>query len=508
MTTNLIAAVTFFVSTAGNDTNSGSIDAPIRHVQSALDRASYGDTVLIFPGLYREQVYLDGRYWPTNGATGSATNMLAVRAYGSGVIIQASERVTAWTPVNDPTEWGTISGEPFCSNCVFKTEWVVPSGEVVQLVMEAEDTPMLDSPFLKRHTYLYRCGWLYIWPEKAPFDGIEVGGGNSAFEEIYGSPFRMEGVDYVKVEGIHFRYSGTGYGGSGVALGRFCLVNNCKIDWMDFQGLSLWNGVVTNSTIVACGAKGLENAWSNAVVVDSIIGGNNWRNFGGDGQAAGIKIITRRVTDNMAYADISGTLLLRNWFPTNHADAIWIDTMIAQPDRPCIVASNLLTGNNGGIFLECSAGIQVISNTLTGNSEKGIKFRWGSSNTIAANTVIVGPGASIDTCPFHMAAEGDTAMGIRNAGNLIVSNRFSTALPQAVLSTGQDGPTPAAAYFDNIYAYNTVTNEAFRLQLNVWEYPYVGGPTPCFTIGDFETRANGGRVEYGWRKSNRNTGNH
>lgn len=506
--TNLVAAATFFVSVIGNDTNSGSIDAPIRHVQSALDRATYGDTVLIYPGLYREQVYLDGRYWPTNGATGSATNMLTLKAYGSPVIIQASERVTAWQPVNDATEWGTISGEPFQSNAVFKTEWVVPSGETVQLVMEAEDRPFMDSPFLKPHTYLYRCGWLYIWPEQAPFDGIEVGGGNSAFEELYGSPFRMELVDFVRLEGIHFRYSGTGYAGSGVALGRFCYVDNCKIDWMDFQGLSLWNGTVTNCTIVACGGKGLENAWTNATVVDSIIGGSNWRHFSSAGQAAGIKIVTRRVTGNMAYSDVSGTLIARNWLVTNHADAIWIDSMIAASDRPCIVATNLLTGNLGGIFLECSAGIQVISNTLTGNSEKGITFRWASSNTITGNTVIVGPDASIDTCPFHMAAEGDTAMGIRNVGNLIASNFFSTAIQQAVISTGQDGPTPDAAYFANVYAYNTFTNTSFPAQLNVWEYPYVGGPTPYYSVGQFEERANGSREVYGWRNSNPNTGNH
>lgn len=505
--TNLLLASIFFVSPAGSDTNAGTLQAPIRHLQSAIDRATYGDTINVMPGLYREQVYVDGRYWPTNGATGSATNRLLIQAYGSPVIIQASERVSAWTPVNDPVEWGKLSGEPFSSNCIFQTDWVVPSGEVVQLVMEAEDRPMRDAPFLLPHTYLYRCGRLYIWPEKAPFDGIEIGGGNSAFEEVYGNTFRAEMVDFLKLKGLQFRYSGTGFGGSSVALGRFCWIENCKISWADFQGLSLWNGVVTNCTIIACGAKGLENAWSNSIVVDSVIGGNNWRGFSQGGQAAGLKLITRRVTGDPAYSDSSGNEIRRCLFVTNCADAIWSDTMIAASDRPFVIVDNSISNNSGGIFLEISSGVQVLRNLLVANTNKGINLRWGSSNTIAGNTVITTENATLSSGPFHMRAEGDTEMGIRNVGNVVVSNFFSSAIQQAVISTGQDGPTPDAAYYGNVYAWNTITNTVMRTQLNVWAYPYLGGPTAYFTPGEFESAANGEREDFGNRPKNHNVGN-
>ena len=63
----------------GSDTNAGmSPDAPIRHIQSALDRASYGDTVLIMPGVYREQIGLDRRFWPADRGAGSPASATAL----------------------------------------------------------------------------------------------------------------------------------------------------------------------------------------------------------------------------------------------------------------------------------------------------------------------------------------------------------------------------------------------------------------------------------------------
>src|SRR5687767_12337385 len=48
----------FYVSTAGSNGNNGSAGFPFRTIQKAADVARPGDTVLIRPGVYREQVRL------------------------------------------------------------------------------------------------------------------------------------------------------------------------------------------------------------------------------------------------------------------------------------------------------------------------------------------------------------------------------------------------------------------------------------------------------------------
>lgn len=500
--TNLFLASIFFVSPFGNDKNAGTLQSPIRHIQSAIDRATYGDTINVMPGLYREEIYLDGRYWPTNGATGSVTNRLTIKAYGSPITIQSSLLVTNWTPLNDLAEWVAVSAEPFQTNTIFKTQWAVPFGETVQLVMEADDKPLRDVQSLTPHSYLYRCGILYVWSEMTQVTGLEIGGGNSAVEELYGAPFKADGVDYLQFEGIRFRYSATGYGGSGVSVNRFCYFENCAFEYLDWQGLSCWNSTISNCTFRACGAKGLEPAWSNSIVANCVIGGCNWRRFSMAGQAAGIKVITRYYTNP---PDCSGTMIVDNLIVTNFADGIWFDSIGAALDRRALIKGNVLSNNIGGIFLEYASGIDVISNQISANSDKGIKLRWSATNLIAFNTVLMDANADIFSAAFHMEAASDPEL-FKNWSNQVVSNSFVSVHP-VVFSTGQDGPTPDAFYFGNVYAWNRFANEAVPLQLNVWEYPYQGSPTSCSTIEKFATLANGSRVQFGWRAQNPNVGN-
>src|SRR5947208_8271461 len=68
------AAANWYVSNSGNDNNPGTnAAAPLQHIQTAVNRAAFGDTVNIQAGTYREQVFIE-----TLRGTGSATNMLTV----------------------------------------------------------------------------------------------------------------------------------------------------------------------------------------------------------------------------------------------------------------------------------------------------------------------------------------------------------------------------------------------------------------------------------------------
>lgn len=475
-----------FVSPAGDDQNAGTLNNPIRHIQSAIDRASFGDTINIMPGLYREHLYFERQTWPTNRIPGNIGKRIALRSYGTSPIIQASELVTVWTAITNKEEWTNVSSECFAPNTIFKTPWPEPPG----IVMEEDDRPLRDVyTSVGPGTYIWRNQVLYIWPDRAPAAGIEIGTGQA----IGGAP------DYVELNGLRIRYSNTGYAGSMIQLGRFCWIENCEISWADFQGLSCWNSTVTNCTIYACGGKGLEAAWTNSVVSHCIIGGNNWRGFSQAGQAAGIKVITRYFDFP---ADVTGHRVEDCLFLTNNADAIWFDTVTGA----ATITRNSISNNAGGVFLECSGGIEVSQNQIIGNTNKGIVLRNSSSNLISGNVVMTLNGAPLDNAPMFMRADGDT-VGYFNWSNRVLSNRFSTAIFQTVLFTGQDGPTAADYYYDNVYAWNTFTNEVSRTQLNVWPYPYSGGPSPYFTAAGFEAAVNGERSLFGNRPANPNTGN-
>src|SRR5437667_10958892 len=98
-------AATWYVSNSGNDNNSGTnVAAPLQHIQTAVNRAAYGDTVNIQAGTYREQVEIE-----SIRGTGSATNRLTVQAWdtnGDGAI-EANEM-----PVLNPFQLITNNWSP------------------------------------------------------------------------------------------------------------------------------------------------------------------------------------------------------------------------------------------------------------------------------------------------------------------------------------------------------------------------------------------------------------
>ncbi|ANN35855.1 hypothetical protein A9498_31375 (plasmid) [Bacillus thuringiensis serovar coreanensis] len=81
---------TYYVSTTGDDANSGTINSPFRTIQKASSVLTAGDTVLIRGGTYNETVI------PKNDGTNG--NLIVYKAYpGETVTISGSDPVTNWT---------------------------------------------------------------------------------------------------------------------------------------------------------------------------------------------------------------------------------------------------------------------------------------------------------------------------------------------------------------------------------------------------------------------------
>ena len=97
----------FFVSTSGNDKNSGSAEAPFATIARAAEAARPGDTVRIGPGLYREQITF--RKSGKAGAFITFSGTRGPRGEHLTVVEPPGRNLTGWTPAPEigPDVWKT-----------------------------------------------------------------------------------------------------------------------------------------------------------------------------------------------------------------------------------------------------------------------------------------------------------------------------------------------------------------------------------------------------------------
>jgi len=74
-----------------SDANPGTEDWPLLTIQAAADLAQPGDTILVRPGVYREEVI------PPRGGDSPSRPITYLAAPGGDVSIRGSERITTWT---------------------------------------------------------------------------------------------------------------------------------------------------------------------------------------------------------------------------------------------------------------------------------------------------------------------------------------------------------------------------------------------------------------------------
>lgn len=91
----------YYVSTIGNDSAVGTIDAPFKTINRAASVAVAGDTVRVFGGVYREWVN------PKNGGTSNNNRIVYEAVEGEKPVIKGSEIVSDWELVKG-TVWKTV----------------------------------------------------------------------------------------------------------------------------------------------------------------------------------------------------------------------------------------------------------------------------------------------------------------------------------------------------------------------------------------------------------------
>lgn len=492
-------ATQFYVSLDGSDINNTGTDPayPIRHIQTAFDLAKYGDTINIKGGIYREQL-CGTPTWLANAGTGSADNMLTIQAWdvnNNGVIdaaekptIKTSQEIVDWTPVTDSTEWAQLTDQPYQANTIFKTSWNVkpvsesqdPAVDTIHLVMESDSQALQQTgwdsgktpsdaggiPYcpakMDAGTFQYDSinRILYVWRSDGkipgtshPIEAVDP----SVLNPNSSGPINLSGgFDYIFIKGLILRHSNNSTSGikTGVCLSQFCKMEDCDIQWMDYQGLSCYSTEVTNCIISHNGCMGVNNANVDAKIIHCTLQGNNFRSWTSTWEASAIKIIGRGTS--------AGVIISGNTILDNNCPGVWFDTTSASSGNYCQIANNFISGNKEGVILEIASYYWVYNNIIVNNQGSAIGLSWAGYNIIANNTVVVPDVPANSPVAFGLGA-GDRGEYPGNrpdhthdaANNVIANNIFVTSSDQAIFSIQKDYNDPIdPRVYNNVYKNN------------------------------------------------------
>lgn len=409
-------AVSYYVSTTGKDTNSGTTTStPFRTLQRAVDKAIAGDTINVRGGTYREEVSIY-----RNG--GSSGRYVTIQAYGSEKpVLKGSELVTGWTlhygKIWKRTNWQHNSQQVFVdlrdgpslkqvgmpSSYYTKYEYPKPLGSGVSSMVAG--------------SFYYDRGAkvLYLWLP----DGSSPN--NHKIEASTKKRVLFMGKPYIYVKGLTFRHSNSAAHlkqGMGVELSSNSVCDRCDIQYMDFAGLSmgyLQNGAqVINSVISNNGNSGINMPASyNFRVANNKISNNNTRNFYQFWHAGGIKAASK------AYGKVEF-----NDIGYNNGSGIWFD--YANGGSQIIIRNNFIHNNGpveAAIFMEASKNALIYNNVITNNKRRGVYVSASNSIKVYNNTLYnTGVHAAIEV--NGMPRSGQTLTG-NSVNNNIISHSTS-----------------------------------------------------------------------------------
>ncbi|HWX20907.1 MAG TPA: right-handed parallel beta-helix repeat-containing protein [Candidatus Binatia bacterium] len=522
------AATYWYVSNSGDDNNPGTnVAAPLQHIQTAVNRAAYGDTVNIQAGTYREQIEID-----SIRGTGNATNMLTVQAWdtnGDGMIETSEMPVlnpfqlitNNWSPLTNGPLWTNLTGGmAFVSGAIYSTPWAPqstkdepfelviasptnvlqqtswPQGQKAGVWPSSQPTSMFPGSF----RYDYARHVLYVWRRDGqapgpqyPIEAPLISTNSPAWGDA--GPW-VSYPGYVHLRGLVLRFCnsspdafnlyGKAWPSIAVLTGPSNVVEQCDIEWGVWQGISAaTSGTITTNCVIANhGMLGLSiGPATNNQVLGNFFFNNGWRHYAGD------------VTEGTCWmgGNCADNILAGNVFSNNWGDAIHCDTVTTPPDHPIRIVGNFILTTNalpnflggGGILMEVSSSAWIINNVIVTSGNSAINLAGSHWNRVLFNTCFAN--FNPDTPPqcLNVAAyinrdtDGITLHSYDAGFNLVAYNIFAGYGDEALMAVQQDSSAGATSFgplcYSNAYIGNIIFNvgSQFRSQMNVTPPPYL-----------------------------------
>jgi poly(beta-D-mannuronate) C5 epimerase len=343
----------WFVATTGNDTYSGTINAPVRTISTAIDRAPSGTTIVIREGVYRESI-------------GSRSKPLILQPYPhEKVWIKGSIEVTGWVP--GPQGWRKDDWQPKFEQNSYEAGEIAAdhplAGKPEMVFVDGRPLRQVGRPnAIEPHTFYvdYDNHALYIGddPRGKRVEATQFGHALELSRGAANSIIRGLGFAHyanIKHEGAVRMLDGA----SDILLennvfadnaGSSLLVYNCR------------NITLRRNTFLRAGYQGL-SAWKTGglVLEENVFAFNNQKHFAIEGDfagAAGAKIF--------ASTDVTAR---KNEFAANYSTGLWFDGSCFA----CKVISNHFSNNKlVGVHVEESAQVMVVGNRAEQNAAAGI----------------------------------------------------------------------------------------------------------------------------------------
>lgn len=402
-----ILFIMLFTGTAWGSTLQVSPTGAFRAIQSAVDNAKPGDTVLIHAGTYRETV----------NVTGDSLEITA--APNEDVIVTGADPISTSEWVEEPgkpvwrhTPWtyqGVTHPNDEFHHLIGRTEQVIADGKLLQQVLQQDQ--MQAGTFCADE----QAKALFVWLP----DGSDP---SQHHMEASVRPVLMNITGHRDtISHIRFRYASNRAQQATLNIdGSDNLVDDCTVEWTNGNGADLGGERNMTRRLVSRfnGQMGMSGRGTANRMEQCTLEGNNVKGFSKNWEAGGIKVWASR-----------GFQIVRCIAIRNDGPGFWFDT----DNRNELVEDSYAAENDGmGIFIEISETAVVRNNLCVRNGLKDERGDWGhagitigeSMHCIVEHNVCVGNRTGIEVRQIPIRSVGPSRREDRAETKLYYSDQL------------------------------------------------------------------------------------